>query len=84
MTDEEIQTHIWRVAEMAREIDASEIESLVRKGEAGTLRSQLSNYTPEDVRMLAVGVARLRGMVEIVSQNQFNRRRCDQARGSKP
>lgn len=67
----DLQTRIVQLAALAREID---VEQLVRQGEAGTLVSTVPGHTAEDLRMLAVGVARLRGMAEAVVQNQTKRK----------
>jgi hypothetical protein len=67
----DLQTRIVQLAALAREID---VEQLVRQGEAGKLVSTVPGHTAEDLRMLAVGVARLRGMAEAVVQNQTKRK----------
>jgi len=72
MMSEDLQARIVELAALARQID---VEQLVRQGEAGTLVSTVPGHTAEDLRMLAVGVARLRGMAETVAQNQEARRR---------
>lgn len=71
MMPEDLQIRIVELAALAREIN---VEHLVRQGEAGTLVSTVPGHTAEDLRMLAVGVARLRGMAEVVAQNQEKRR----------
>lgn len=74
LTETELQERIVTMAALARETD---VESLVRRAELGnpmTPPTTLSGYLTEDIRILAVGVARLRGMAEIVAQNQAKRR----------
>ncbi len=69
-SDEEVQHQILAVVEAARTVD---IVAIIERAERGQPAIPTGDWTAEDMRILATGVARLRRMIVLVDENRAKR-----------
>lgn len=79
--DEEVQQRILAIVALARAVDVS---SLIERAERGLSAPPPEEWTAEDMRLVATGVARLRRMIAVVDENRASRtKRHIESRGGK-